>query len=371
MEIGWISLAGLRSYQELDWRPEPGVNVLVGRNGAGKTNLLEAVDFLARLSSFRGAPEHALVAEGAETAVVRGEVVRGGSSTLIEIELRKGGGRRALVNRHRLVRATDLLGHLRTVTFLPDDLDIAKRGPAYRRDFLDDLAVRLWPGAYPDQTEYERALRQRNSFLKQGADDLVTWRVWDERLASAGGRVMARRARAVAELGPGVSEAYQTIAGMGGRVEFGYVSGWGAELDPTVPPAVWVEKLALALESHHRVDRDRRATTVGPHRDEPTLTLDGRDLRYLASQGEQRTVVLSLRLATHRAVSNRIESPAVLLLDDVFSELDPVRAEALAGSLPAAQTLVTTADRGDLLIRGRVGERVGGRVWTVADGKVI
>jgi DNA replication and repair protein RecF len=354
MHLAWIALSGFRSYSEMEWRPEAGINLLVGENGAGKSNLMEAIGYLASLKSFRSAPDEALVGFDVDSAVVRGEVGGEQAPSLIEIEIRRRGGRRAFVNKSRLVRAADLLGHVRAVTFLPEDLDIVKRGPAHRRDLLDDVAVQLGPAAHLDQTEFDRALRQRNAFLKQRVDDELTLAVWDERLAQSGAKVMARRARAAVELAGTVATSYVAIAAAAASVEFEYASDWGGELDASISVPTFQERLVEALARSRRVDRERGVTTVGPHRDEPVLLLDGHDARFHASQGEQRTTALSLRLATHHAVAERTGTSPLLLLDDVFSELDPHRAEALASSLPAAQTLITTADRGDVPIDGRV-----------------
>ncbi len=303
-----------------------------------------------------------MVAFEAEAAVVRGEVSDGDATALIEIELRRRGGRRAFVNRQRLPRAADLLGHVRTVAFLPEDLDLVKRGPAHRRAVLDELAVQLWPGSHPDQAEYERAVRQRNAFLKQGADDSVTLGVWDERLAQAGGKVMVRRARALRAVRRRLAEAHAEIAGSDAAVDLAYASDWGGTLDPEVSAAEHAAVLAAALEARRRTDRDRRVTTAGPHRDDPVLLLGGHDARHHASQGEQRTLALALRLASHRAIEDVTGVRALLLLDDVYSELDPGRSEALTRSLPEAQTFVTTAHPADVPLRGRV--------WSVAAGTV-
>lgn len=354
MHLTWIALAGFRSYDRLEWRPDPGVNLLVGANGAGKTNLLEAIGYLASLRSFRGAPDEALVHHEHDAAVVRGEVASDDVTSLIEVEVRRGRPRRALVNGQRLARTADLLGHVRAVSFLPEDLDIVKRGPAHRRDFLDGVAVQLMPAAHLDQAEFDRSLRQRNAFLKQGAGDDVTLSVWDERLAMAGGKVMARRARAAEALEQAVRTAYSAISRSPAEVSFRYLSTWGADLDASVSAGVLAERLSDALVGARKIDRERRITTVGPHRDEPVVVIDGHDLRHHGSQGEQRTTALALRLATHLAVTDQVRATPLLLLDDVFSELDPDRAAALAEALPDTQTLITTADRGDVPIDGAV-----------------
>lgn len=354
MYLEWLALTGFRSHASLEWRPDPGVNVLVGANGAGKTNLLEAVSYLATLRSFRSSPDEALVAYEEDSAIVRGNVVgEGDGSALIEIEIRRRGPRRVQVNRQRLNRTADLIGHVRIVAFLPDDLDIVKRGPAHRRDLLDDASVQLWPGAYADRMEFERALRQRNAFLKQGVNDPVTLSVWDERLAQAGGRLMTRRLRALDALSDHLRTAYAEVAGEAVEVGIEYRTEWAGDLGERPGVPVLADRMQQALVSAHRVDRDRRVTTVGPHRDDPALVLSGHDSRHQASQGEQRTLALALRLATHRAIADVTGAGPILLLDDVFSELDPERAKALTSALPEAQTLITTADPGHVPLTGR------------------
>ena len=361
MHLSWLELIDFRSYDRLRWRPDRAVNVLAGRNAAGKTNLLEAVGYLAALRSFRSVPDRVLVREGADRAVVRGEVEGQGRSTLIEVEA-AAGRRRAQVNRERLGRASDLLGLVRSVVFLPDDLDLVKRGPAHRRGLLDAAAVQIWPGAHRDQQEYERALRQRNILLKQSGrqTDEVTLQVWDDRLAAAGGRVMARRSAARAALEERAAAFYEALSGGEARVAVDYRSTWGAE--EAGDAESWRSALARALAAARPADLDRRMSTTGPHRDDVRLLLDGRDSRVRASQGEQRCAALALRLAVHRAVEDSIGAPPLLLLDDVFSELDPHRSAALARALPPAQTFITTARSEDVPLTGRTWRLAGGEL---------
>ncbi len=360
MRLDWIALAGFRSYAQVEWRPAEEVNLLVGPNGAGKSNLLEGIGYLSSLKSFRGAPDEALISYDEASAYVRGEVDRGDGTALIEVEIRRSGGRRAFVNRQRLARTWDLLGSVRLSAFLPDDLDLVKRGPAYRRQFLDDTAVQLWPGAHADQADYDRALRQRNAFLKQGGWDEPTLAVWDERVAQSGARVMARRARVAEVLEDRLVSAHDAVADRPGGLTIEYRSPWGGVLDPKVGAQEHAEVLLDALVERHRVDRERRFTTVGPHRDDPVLVLDGHDSRFHASQGEQRTVALALRLAAHRSVHDQVGEPPILLLDDVYSELDPGRAQALTAALPRGQIFVSTADPAHVPLSGRRWELEGG-----------
>ena len=364
MILEWLELASFRSYQELTFRPDPSINILVGPNAIGKTNLLEAVAYLASLKSFRGAPEEALVSLGAPAAIIRGEVEHQRSRSLVEIELPRQGRRRVQVNRQRLARSTDLLGHLRMIVFLPDDLDTIKRSPSYRRNFIDEVCIQMWPGSHLDQSDYERALRQRNTLLRQmGREaDPVTLGVWNERLAAAGAKVMIRRARAIEALSAHVKAAYQALASSNITIALGYDSEWGGGLSIDTPEAEWAARLWSALEAAERGDKDRRTTTVGLHRDEPTFALDGRPSRTHASQGEQRTLVLALRLAAHRAVAELAGLSPLLVLDDVFSELDLQRARSLASALPEAQTFITTARHEEVPLLGRR--------WTVSEGRV-
>ena len=363
MRLDWLELSHLRTYGALRFEPEHGINVLVGANGVGKTNLLEAIGYLGLATSFRGAPDEAIVADGSEAAVLRGEVDHGDRRSLIEVEIPVDRRRRIQVNRTRLARASDLADHLRVVVFQPDDLDIAKRSPSYRRDFLDGAASLLWPGAAADQSDFERAVRHRNALLKQMGRraDPTTLAVWNERVASSGATVMRRRRDAHELLAGRVAEAYATLAGTEAPVALDYRSTWGVD-DLTGDPSDWPARLWAALESHAERDMDRRVTTVGPHRDDPAWLIDGRDARRRASQGEQRTLVLALRLAQQQAATAVTGEAPVLVLDDVFSELDIERAAALASALPEGQAFISTARDEEV--------PVAGRRWQVTPGAV-
>ena len=362
MKIDWVSLVNYRSYREIEWRPDPDVNLLVGPNGAGKTNLLEAVAYLATLKSFRSTPDKALIFDEASSAVVRAAISAPDRDRLIEIEIPAVGQRRTQVDKSRLKRTTDLLGVVRVIAFLPEDLDLIKRGPAYRRGLLDDIAVQLWPAAHLDQAEFERSLRQRNAFLKQGMRDDATLGVWDNRLAQTAGRVLARRSRVIETIGPFLSDAYSEIAGEQTPTTLSYSTSWGHELADMSAGEI-ADLVSEALEESHRLDYERRMTTVGPHRDEPGFTIEGHEARVHGSQGEQRSMALAVKLAAHRAVTSVNGEPPILLLDDVFSELDPKRASALAGAIPPdTQTMITSARPEDVPIAGMT--------WNVGEGSV-
>lgn len=360
MRVEWFSLVNFRSYDTLEWQPDPGVNLLIGPNGAGKTNLLEGVAYLATLSSFRKAPQAALVREGADTAVIRSGLIGMASRHLIEVEMTVQGRRRLQVDKKRPRRSADIGEAIRVVAFLPEDLDLIKRGPGYRRELLDQVAVQLWPGVQQDQMDLERALRQRNALLKTGVRDKVTLAVWDTRLAQAGGRVVSRRARVIDTLGPFLATCYREVAQEDSDASFTYTSSWG-DWDGAASASEYADAIARALEVARPVDYERRMTTVGPHRDEPGFAINGRPARTHGSQGEQRTMALAVKLAAHDAIAEAFGEAPVLLLDDVFSELDPQRGSALAKALPTdTQTVITSAHTEDIPL--------GGSVWNVGPG---
>lgn len=363
MELRWLELANFRSYSSLRWDPDPGVNIVVGDNGAGKTNLLEAVSYLSGMKSFRGATDPVLVRLGAAAAVLRGEFDRKEGSVLVEIEIPAQGRRKVQVNGKRPARLRGVAAELPVVTFLPDDLDLVKGGPARRRDYLDDLAAQLWPGAAGEQDDYERAIRQRNALLREYGPGVAAaeLEVWDERVSEAGGAVTARRLRLLTMLRPRLHSAYREVAGPDG-------GSLGAEYGSRIPTPAGVttsdltSALREALRRRRSVDAERRVTTVGPHRDEVTFRIEAREARTMASQGEQRSVALAMRLAAYDLVGEGDYGAPLLVLDDVFSELDGRRAAAVVRRLPAGQVFVSTARDEDFPVTGRRWRVTGGEV---------
>jgi DNA replication and repair protein RecF len=357
MRLRRISLTDFRSYESAELTLAEGLTVVVGANGEGKTNLLEAIAYLATLSSFRGAPADALVRQGAAAAVIRADVVDADDrAALIEAELRVAGRDRVLVNRQPLRRARDLLGTLRVTVFSPDDLALVKGGPAERRGYLDTTLVACAPKHDATLGDLDRILRQRNALLKQAAGRLspdvdATLDVFDAKLAETGERLGSARAALLDKLEPIVAKAYDVVASAAASVTAGYDAPWRAD------------GLAARLAAARQDDIRRGVTTVGPHRDELVLTINGMPARTHASQGEQRSLSLALRLAAHELVTEHARSAPILLLDDVFSELDPDRSVALLRALPQGQSLLTTAG---VLPQGLEPEQV----LTVRDGRV-
>ncbi|TVR27321.1 MAG: DNA replication/repair protein RecF [Ilumatobacter sp.] len=337
MIVDRLSLLDFRNYQASTFELTDGVTAVLGDNGQGKTNFAEALAYLATLSSFRGAPSEALVRAGADMAVVRAELHdEVGRESLVEAEITVVGRNRVQVNRQRLPRVRDLLGVVRVSVFSPDDLVAVKGGPSERRRLLDDALVALATKYDALRLELDRVVRQRNTLLKQAggrATDEVTATldVWDARFVDVGERFGLARATLVERCGPAVSEAYEQLAGRPTTTELVYEPPWR------------VTGLAEALAVARPDDLRRGVSTVGPHRDDLVLRLSGLPARTHASQGEQRTLALALRLAIHRLVAERTGSTPVLVLDDVLSELDPGRAEALLANLPVGQIVITSA----------------------------
>lgn len=337
MIVERLELVDFRNYRHVTFELTSGVTVVVGGNGEGKTNFAEALAYLATLSSFRAAPPDALVRVGADAAIVRAEVRdEDGRTSQVEAELVLGGRNRVQVNRQRLGRARDLLGTVRVTVFSPDDLTLVKGGPADRRRFLDDTLVALAVKYDAARLELERIVRQRNMLLRQAGGRLdestaTTLDVWDARLATAGERFGQARATLVERIEPHVSTAYDRLAGRATTLRLCYDSPWRGV------------GLAAALAEARGDDVRRAVSTVGPHRDELLLSIDDLPARTHASQGEQRTLALALRLGAHHLIAERTGSSPVLVLDDVLSELDRDRADALLHGLPSGQVVITTA----------------------------
>jgi DNA replication and repair protein RecF len=370
VQLAHLWLTDFRGHVASEVEVGPGITVFAGGNAQGKTTVLEAVGWLARMSSFRAAPDSALVRVGCEKAVVRAEIAPANRGPdvrpdLIEAEIAVAGRNRVLLNRKPLPRARDLLGTLRVTVFAPDDMRLVKAGPAERRAELDDLLVALSPRYDAVQADYERVLKHRNAWLRtwSRADDPATLDVWDEQLVRAGAELVRGRLKLLERLAAPLGKAYGDVAGAAADVAGAYEAAWADStldehrLDDVAP------LLAAAVGRSRPADLERRLTLVGPHRDDWRLSIDGLDARRYASQGEQRSLSLALRLAGHVVISELVGEPPVLLLDDVFSELDETRAANLVSHLPIAQALVTTAGA---LPPGLPAERV---VW-VAGGRL-
>ncbi|MCQ0024748.1 DNA replication/repair protein RecF [Streptomyces somaliensis DSM 40738] len=352
MHVTHLSLADFRSYARAELPLDPGVSVFVGANGQGKTNLVEAVGYLATLGSHRASSDAPLVRIGAERAVIRAAVRQSERQQLVELELNPGKANRARVNRSSQVRPRDVLGIIRTVLFAPEDLALVKGDPGERRRFLDELVTARSPRMAGVRSDYDRILRQRNTLLKTAAMarrhggrsmDLSTLDVWDQHLARTGAELLAQRLDLVTALRPLAAEAYEQLAPGGGPVDLEYrASAVGDAVVPTGREEL-CERLLAALAGVRRQEIERGVTLVGPHRDDLGLVLGGMPAKGYASHGESWSYALALRLASYDLLRAEGNEP-VLVLDDVFAELDARRRERLAELVaPGEQVLVTAA----------------------------
>ena len=376
MYVAHLSLHDFRSYDEAEVTLGPGVTSFVGRNGQGKTNLVEAIDYIARLASHRVAGEAPLVRSGAEHAVVRASVVREGRTAVLEIQINPGSSNRARVNRSPLPRARELLGLVRTVLFSPDDLVLVKGDPSDRRRFLDDLLVQRAPRFAGIRADYDRVLRQRNTLLKtarapgsRGAGALTTLGVWDAHLARTGAELVAARIALVQALAPHVVHAYAAVAADAVRTEvtLTYQPSFPLpDLDPLDPDRDVVEAALLGeVEARRDTELERGVTLVGPHRDELALGLGGLPVKGYASHGESWSAALALRLASYHLLRAEGDDP-ILILDDVFAELDSDRRDRLAELVAGAEQVLVTAAVAQDIPAGLAGVQV-----DVVGGKVL
>ncbi len=383
MHVSDLSLDDFRSYRRLVISLEPGVTALIGPNGQGKTNLIEAVDYLSGLSSHRAGADTALVRragpgeEQPSGAVLRARVVHGRRPTVMELEIIAGRANRARLNRGS-VRPRELLGVLRTVLFSPEDLALVREEPAGRRRLLDDLAVALRPALAGVRAEHDKILAQRAGLLRSAraartptASMLTTLEVWDAQLAAAASRLIAARIDVVERLRPWVADAYGAVSADPSPAFIAYRSSLALhEGAPEPDPRAGGERpeveagladadaTAARLESAMRALRtreiDRGANLVGAHRDDLSLFLGPLPARGFASHGEQWSLALALRLASYEMLRHDVDAyggdgEPVLLLDDVFSSLDDARRRALARLVAGArQVLVTAASEQDV-----------------------
>jgi DNA replication and repair protein RecF len=356
VHVAHLSLSDFRSYPEVELALDPGVTALIGPNGQGKTNLVEAVGYVATLGSHRVAQDAPLVRAGAERAVVRASVVREGRPMLVEIEITPGKANRARINRGPVPRAREVLGLLRTVLFAPEDLALVKGDPGERRRFLDDLLVARAPRYAGVRQDYERVVRQRSALLKsagsairRGQGDVRTLDVWDQHLATTGAEVLAGRLRLVAELAEPVRRAYESVSRGQGEATFSYRSALGEDLLAEVAEAPgWGRELLQArlLEATSRMrstELDRGVCLVGPHRDDLHLSLGDLPAKGYASHGESWSYALALRLASYELLRHEGGGDPVLVLDDVFAELDVGRRARLAELVADAEQVLVTA----------------------------
>ena len=397
MYLEQLSLTDFRSYAQVELSFEPGVTVLVGSNGIGKTNLMEAIGYLATLSSHRVSSDAPLLRFGTERALIRAKLVRGEQSTVLELEVNSSRANRARINRSNPVRARDILGICQTVLFAPEDLALVKGDPSSRRRFLDELLVSLIPRHAATRSDYDRVLKQRNALLKSAragkftSGHEATLDVWDQHMARAGAELLHARLELVERLRPHLNSAYAQLTD--GSKEAGAIyrstlqgaleddgavtaAAAGPASDQAVGPAEDLRQLSVdelteryvqAFALSRRKELERGISLVGPHRDELELILGTAPAKGYASHGETWSMCLSLRLASYYVMLDDARtggSAPILILDDVFAELDVQRRRKLAAIVSGAeQVLVTAAVEDDIPV-----ELAGRRVKVIPGG---
>ena len=373
MFVTHLSLADFRSYGSVEVALGPGVTTFTGANGQGKTNLIEAVDYLATLGSHRVASDQPLVRHTAQRAIVRARVQAGlddARQLLLEVEIVPGKANRASLNRAPLRRPRELLGALRTVVFSPEDLALVKGDPSERRRFIDELITTRWPRLAGVRADYDRVLRQRSALLKSlggrarslQADAKTTLLVWDESLARFGAELMQARLATLADLTPHVAAAYTAIAPLNNDARVDYRCAIGADATTTRGE---IETLLTEAMAQRRNDEIQRGVClVGPHRDDLVLSLGALPAKGYASHGESWSFALALELGAFALLRGDGVEP-VLILDDVFAELDELRRGRLAGMIEEAEQVLITA-----AVPDDVPPQLAGRRFLVGGGEV-
>ncbi|MBT2248286.1 DNA replication/repair protein RecF [Arthrobacter sp. BHU FT2] len=376
MYLEHLSLTDFRSYAQVDLALKPGVTVLVGYNGIGKTNLMEAIGYLATLSSHRVSSDGPLLRFGTDRALIRARLVRGSQTTVLELEINAGRANRGRINRSNPVRARDLVGICQTVLFAPEDLALVKGDPSNRRRFLDELLASLVPHHAATRSDYDRVLKQRNALLKSAKAGRVTAAheatldVWDQHMAKAGAELLHARLELVQLLRPHLARAYAELTDGSKPADAAYrstlqnqmdddgtplgatarqgVPGAGAETEDLRGLSVdqLTERYVRAFAEARKKELERGISLVGPHRDDLELVLGQAPAKGYASHGETWSMCLSLRLASYYVMLDDARtggSAPILILDDVFAELDVQRRRKLAAIVSGAEQVLVTA----------------------------
>ena len=362
MYVARLSLTDYRNYERAELALGPGATVFVGRNGQGKTNLVESIGYLATLGSHRVSGDQALIRAGADAAIVRALLTHGDRELLVELQLNRQGANRAQLNRSP-VKTRELPRYAHSVLFAPEDLAIVRGEPSVRRRLLDELLVQRTPRLSGVMADYERVLRQRNSLLKSArarglaADKLPTLDIWDERLVELGSELIEQRVALIDELRAPVADAYRSIVDADHAPELQpslSIDGADPDDEGVTDAASTATTSAVATDTRHRFtealrvlrtkELERGITLVGPHRDDVLLLLNRLPAKGYASHGESWSFALALRLASAELLRrDSTTGDPVLVLDDVFAELDRMRRERLAAAIGGFEQVLVTA----------------------------
>lgn len=387
MLVRHLSLRDFRNYETAELTLEAGSNLFVGSNGQGKTNLVEAIGYLSTVGSHRVSADHAMIRQGHDSAVIRARVENGEQSMLLEVQLNRSNPNRAQVNRSA-IKPRELPRYFSSVIFAPEDIMLVRGEPSGRRRFIDELLVLRSPRMSGVMTDYDRVLKQRNTLLKSArashVSQLTTLDIWDERLVAFGAEIIEARSQLVAELSPEVARAYATVAGEDHAASLSsYLSIHAQSMDDeadfeksAVVGGVLTANLAAdgfraALARLRRAELARGITLAGPHRDDLVLQLNGLPAKGYASHGESWSFALALKLASAEVLRrDSIAGDPVLVLDDVFAELDESRRGRLAAAVGGfEQVLITAAVFDDVptTLSGNVVRIRAGRVLEVGE----
>ena len=343
MFITHLALTNYRSYTQLDLHLNPGINIFIGKNGEGKTNIVESILYLSYLSSHRTSSDAPLVQLGSTAGYVRAKVENGEREILLELEINAEKANRARINQNTTRSQRELLGLIQAIYFSPEDLDLVRGDPAIRRRFIDQLLILRYPRLAAVMSDYDRAVKQRNSLLKSRSSNAAL-QPWNQHLAKFGGEIIAARFSLLEDFNPTFTEVYKEIS----PEKKAYITYKSSIDDPTTNPEENSQKILEKIESIIHQEVERGVSLVGPHRDDLLLMLGNHFVKGYASHGESWSVALSLKLASYQLLQNEGARP-ILILDDVFSELDEDRrTKLIALANTAEQTFITVAVQSDL-----------------------
>jgi DNA replication and repair protein RecF len=343
MHLTNLSLKNFRSYSELELPLNKGISIFIGRNGEGKTNIVESILYLAFLSSHRTSSDQPLVQLGNQSAYIRSTIDNGEREILVELEINAEKANRARINQNPVRSQKELYGLLQAIYFSPEDLDLVRGDPSERRRFIDQLLILRSPRLAGVIADYERAVRQRNSLLKSRSQ-LSSLESWDQQVAAFGGEIIAARLTTLNELIPIFTDVYKEISPEK-RADITYKS---SIVSPSIVPSENSARMIEKFKEIRNQEIDRGLTLLGPHRDDLLLMLGNHFVKGYASHGESWSIALSLKLASYQLLQDDGAKP-ILILDDVFSELDEERRERLISLANSAeQTFITVAVQSDL-----------------------
>ena len=368
MRVNSLSLANYRNYAQLDIKLLPGVNLLIGKNGQGKTNLVEAIRYCSTLSSHRS-PASALIKADKPQASIGIELENDGKKLKLGIELNKESSNRHSLNGNIVKKSAEILGALTTVIFSPEDIDLIRRDPSTRRAFLNELGIQLRPSYYQTLQDYERVLKQRNALLKSARGksniDLSTLELWDEKLVSLGVKIIQNRESLIEDLLPRVSEKYSQISKSQSEIQITQISSFDIDYRELTTEEI-TQGLETSIEKLRQDEIDRGMTLIGPQRDELHIQLNGLSAKEHASQGEAWSLALSMKLASAELIADSSSTgKPVMILDDVFSVLDSSRREALTEFVTGyEQVLITAAVEADVPLTSEANR------FVIRDGQV-